>query len=289
MTEEVKVTAKDLRTTLKELSQKLITDPDQLDQFVKNWRSGWHTYSFYNQLLIWFQNPKATLCAGKWKWRDVKRELKPGERPMYILAPLFKKGTTQISTGPGAYKTIDSLVGFFSVPTYDISQTSGKELNIGGTQVFATNGMFDIFDPEKWSKIFGLPVRTYESTSDGQTDGKEILVANRENKVQMHAAFFHELAHCWLGHCGKNRESIDHKIKEVEAEAVCYLVCSLVGIDNQTARYYISHWGGKKEDLDHAERVLVVAERIITKLGWTKTKIENKNKRKYTKRNHQID
>ena len=56
-------------------------------------------------------------------------------------------------------------------------------------------------------------------------------------------------------------------MRELEAEATAYLVCSCLGIDNQGAKSYIGHWKGSKEKIDKsAMKILGTAEKILRKV-----------------------
>ena len=62
----------------------------------------------------------------------------------------------------------------------------------------------------------------------------------------------HEWAHIALGHCESSStlfESEDKSVKEIEAESVCFIISSVLGIENDKSRLYIGNWGGKKEEL----------------------------------------
>jgi len=83
----------------------------------------------------------------------------------------------------------------------------------------------------------------------------------------MVSAYFHELAHILLGHAEKRGEGLSRQVRELEAEATSYLVCSCVGIENEGAKSYIGHWNGSKEKIDKsALKILGTAEKILRKV-----------------------
>ena len=70
---------KEMLGKLKKLSSELVTDTEKLREFAERWRGGFRQYSFQNLLLIWFQKPEATLCAGFHQWKKHDRYAKAGE------------------------------------------------------------------------------------------------------------------------------------------------------------------------------------------------------------------
>ena len=53
--------------------------------------AGFHDYSFKNTILIFSQNPQATLVKGFHAWKKDGRFVKKGEKAIKILAPLVRK------------------------------------------------------------------------------------------------------------------------------------------------------------------------------------------------------
>ena len=247
---------------LKDLSSELVTDTDKLKAFAERWRGGFRQYSFYNLLLIAVQKRGATLCAGFKQWNKHKRWVNQGEKALWILAPGFvsvKKKNDQ-----GEEEEAEKMLKyFFSVPVFDISQTTGQELLIGNTQVQA-NGDVSLDDV---SSKFDYPVQVSNALADGSTDGVKIKVSKRKNQAQMIACYFHELAHILLDHAKDRGKKLSREVRELEAEATAYLVCSCVGIENEGAKSYIGHWNGSKEKIDKsALKILGTAEKILRKV-----------------------
>jgi len=77
------------------------------------------------------------------------------------------------------------------------------------------------------------------------------------------ATYFHELAHALL-HFDTNRKDLSRDTRELEAEAVSYIVCSSLGIDNQKSKYYIGNWHGDADKLGNSgSRIIKTAEKIV--------------------------
>jgi antirestriction protein ArdC len=247
-----------LVSKLKDLSSQLVTDPDKLKAFADRWRGGFRQYSFYNMLLIAFQKGDATICAGFNQWKKHNRSVNKGEEALWILAPGFFKAKPKDDDSEEEEEE-RTVTYFFSVPVFDISQTTGEELKIGNSMI-SGNGDLSLDDV---SSKFDYPVQVSNGLTDGSTDGKRIRVSHRENKAQMVACYFHELAHIFM-HYEKDRPSLSQQLRELEAEATSYLVCCCLGIDNQGAKFYISGWNGSEEKVDKsALKILGTAEKIL--------------------------
>jgi len=252
-----------LLSKLKDLSSDLVTDPEKLKAFAGRWRGGFRQYSFYNLLLIAVQKGDATLCAGFKQWKRHKRWVNEGEKALWILAPGIVSAKKNNGDGKEDEKDVKTVKYFFSVPVFDISQTSGQELLIGNTEVQG-NGDISLDDV---SSKFDYPVQVSQGLADGSTDGHKIKLSHRASKVQMVACYFHELAHILLDHAKDRGKNLSKQVRELEAEATSYLVCSCIGIENEGAKSYIGHWNGSKEKIDKsALKILGTAEKILRKV-----------------------
>lgn len=249
--------ARGLETKLRELANSIVTDTDKLDQFTKQWSNGFHHYSFGNTILIWFQKPEASLCAGYHTWLEKKRFVKRGEHGINILAPMFFKKTEENKEGEEEEITVTR---FRVVNVFDVSQTDGEPLELGHSDKVTGDCQLTV---DEVSKLFGFPVVYSNGIENGHTDGKSIALSERGNSTAMLATYFHELAHAQL-HFGSNRKELSSDTRELEAEAVSYIVCSSLGIDNQKSKYYIGNWHGNSEKLGTSgEHIIKTAEKIV--------------------------
>lgn len=256
-----------MRADLDNLSAELCIDPEKLDAFGKQWSGGFHCYSLYNTMLIWMQRPDATLIAGKNKWKSLGRFINKGERMIWIWAPIIIK----VEEDNGEEGT--RMIGFKSVPVVAYEQTNGKELNFDnfGASKYVT-GIADNLDIEKINKQFGydLQITTLNAGSFamGSTNGKTIKVVAKTNKASMFATYIHEVAHAEMGHCQYNQKKGENRyprhIKEIQAEAVSYLVCKCFGIENEKSKYYIANWKGTKAEISqYGHDMIKVANKIV--------------------------
>jgi hypothetical protein len=83
--------------------------------------SRFHNYSFGNILEIARQKPDATQVAGFWKWKEVGRSVKKGEKGIRIIAPIVgvrRKKDTEADKDVTKQNTA-VLVGFRSAHVFD--------------------------------------------------------------------------------------------------------------------------------------------------------------------------
>jgi hypothetical protein len=72
----------------------------------------------------------------------------------------------------------------------------------------------------------------------------ELLLNCNLSLESRYATLVHELGHLYCGHLGTpnnkwwpDRQGLPLEIREFEAESVCYLVCTRLGIDSPSAQY----------------------------------------------------
>ena len=82
-----------------------VVSSGRLDELFRFW-SRFHKYSFSNAMLIYTQNPNATICAGYKTWQKCGRRVKKGEKGIAIFAPLtYKQEVTDEETGETVTRT----------------------------------------------------------------------------------------------------------------------------------------------------------------------------------------
>lgn len=268
------INSKDLQAKLRELVVGLITEPDKLLAFRQAWLGGFHQYSLYNMLLILWQFPKSTICAGFHKWQSLGRFVKKGSKAIWILAPHIIRETFQaVVDGKEEEKTREKLVGFRQVYVFDYSQTDGKELNIGNTKVkgkpsFSMDHIKSKFPEIIFNVSQGIEDgKVYRKLQEG-TERVFVDISSRENESQMVASLVHELAHFTLGHLDlRTSDKLPRNVMEIEAESVAYIVCSMIDIDNEGSKYYIADWGGREQIIsDQSMRILKATEKILRRI-----------------------
>jgi len=166
----------ELHAKLGELAAELVSDTEKVREFARQWSSGFWPYSFGNLMLIHFQRPGATLCAGFNQWKKHKRHVKAGEHALWVLAPVLVKAKGEPKDGETEAEPGYFLRGFRSVPVFDVSQTEGEPVEIGNRQVKGASFVSLAAIRAAFPEFEHLDV---EEISDGWTDGHKIAVANR--------------------------------------------------------------------------------------------------------------
>ena len=86
----------------------------------------------------------------------------------------------------------------------------------------------------------------------GVSEGGAVRIATNRSTAQQAKALAHELAHELLHRtaAGKLQPELRRRTKELEAEAVAYVVCRHCGLDVELrASRYIALWGGDAKAL----------------------------------------
>ena len=256
------------RDDAKQLSDNALTElatqlaagkSEELTKFLDT-MSTFHNYSYGNCMLIAQQKPDATLVAGFRAWLKLGRCVRKGEKGICILAPMVGKKETEDGSG----ETRD-VFGFRAVHVFDVSQTEGEEL----PDVNKISG-----DPGgKLGKLhataasLGIPL-SYEDDlcgADGVSKGGEIVLVRGLTPAEEFNTLAHELAHEIL-HRGTDRRAIPKTVKELEAEAVAYVVSKAAGLSNalkHASDYIQGHEGDKDQLAKSLERIQKAASLIL--------------------------
>lgn len=230
---------------------------DTLIRFLE-FQGRFHSYSFRNCLLIAQQMPEATYVAGFRRWLELRRYVRKGEKGIMILAPMVRKAKSKDCDAEGGEET-RTVCGFRAVYVFDLSQTEGE-------------------DPPEFSRITGNPGEKlqrlvsvvadhdiellYEAHlggADGLSQGGKITLRSGMMPAEEFSVLVHELAHELL-HRTERRKETTRKTRELEAEAVAFVVSNAAGLDGvRRSADYIQLYNGDKElllqSLDHIQRV----------------------------------
>lgn len=224
-----------------------------------------HQYSFGNVMAIARQKPDATRVAGFQTWKDLGRFVRKGEKGIAILAPLI--GKRKNDTEDGAETATACVYGFRGVYVFDVSQTDGEPLpefakasgEPGEAMVrlmafAASMGIAVEFKPE--SEMGG---------AYGWSSGGKIALLDGRSDAETVTTFIHELGHELLEHA-KRRSEVSKTRRELEAEAVSFVVGQSIGLDMNTASAdYIRLYNGDAEML--AESMEAISRTASAILG----------------------
>ncbi|WP_051663493.1 ArdC-like ssDNA-binding domain-containing protein [Alicyclobacillus macrosporangiidus] len=247
-------------------------DSDKFREYLK-FVASMPRYSFHNQLLIFSQRPNATLVAGYKKWTEMGRHVMRGEKGIKIFAPLFKNVEEADETGETV--VVRRLSGFKLVTVFDVSQTEGNPLptldvnmNIEGDRHQA------LYD--RLARVVSRTIPIKHLPED-QMDGArgwydpltgEIALSEKNTPNQNAKTLIHEYAHALL-HTSDAGRRLPRQQKEVEAEAVAFVVCEAFGFDTSDQSVgYVAGWSGGHKRLfrESMERITRTARQIIEEI-----------------------
>jgi hypothetical protein len=259
---------------------------------------GQHPYSWNNTFLIMFEGwirgweQPATYVRGAKQWEKVGRTIKKGEKAIWILAPRIQfvcneKGCSgfnqrtlwnkfsRVNTCKidARHRIEKKMLGFMSVPVFDIQQTEGDPITefkpLKDEVQGATDKLWD--DLTELADKYGFEVIIGDARG---TDGycthekKEIVIDEGAEFGYRLKTLIHEMAHMIL-HADINDYQLNRARYETEAEGVAYVVAEALGIHSETDAYsfgYIATWGKddtKKLVKESLSRIQKCANEII--------------------------
>ena len=223
-------------------------------------------YSWGNVMLIASQKPNATHVAGFQTWHKLRRFVKKGEKGILILAPIIrKKAENNREAEPDEPS---AAVGFRAAYVFDITQTDGQPV----PEIGCVSG-----DPrdyrERLAKFAGTQAIALEYSDEiaparGMSEGGKIRLLPGQSPAEEFATLTHEVAHEMM-HRDERRSSTTKRVRETEAEAVAFVVCSAVGLETgSAAQDYIGLYGGDAKLLSASlEYVQRTATQILNAIG----------------------
>jgi len=233
-------------------------------------------YSFYNTLLIYFQNPEASYVAGYVAWKDQGFIINKGSKAIKILAPRFYKyyenndKTVFINKDDSIPDDVEIEEGIYFIPVsvFDISQTTKTEKakDIITDYYYSIGNDFknEYLKLKDKIEVEGLKViETNNGIAEGTASNNTITIKNTRDYNNRFLTLLHEYAHVLADHSNGEFTKQD---KEVQAEAVSYMVAKSLGLENPFSKDYILHWGkDKKTFTENLEKVLEVTNKIMDK------------------------
>lgn len=229
-----------------------------------------HRYSFNNTLLIALQRPDATYVAGFQRWKELARFVRKGEKGIMILAPLLKriKREDNDDVESEGEKSSSRLVGFRVTYVFDVSQTEGEDLPQFSVITGDPGDLIPVLRHLVSEQGIELRYEEHLGGADGLSEGGRIAVRQGLSAAEEFAVTVHEFAHELL-HRGERRKETTKTIRELEAEAVAFIVCRAAGLDGLSrSSDYIQLYQGDKELLMHSlAHIQRVAAQIIDGLA----------------------
>jgi hypothetical protein len=224
--------------------------------------SRFHRYSFYNCLLILCQRPDATQVAGFNRWKELGRWVKKGEKGIAILAPSMRRPRPEElpeEEESDRKETAQVITRFITVHVFDLAQTEGEPLPELGRTTGHVGCYLSSLRDLVMEKGIGLAYADNLGGALGLSHGQAITILRGLEPAEELSVLAHELAHELL-HRGPRRNETTRQIRELEAEAVAYVVTQACGLENRTASWdYIRLYGGDEkllsQSLSHIQNV----------------------------------
>lgn len=198
--------------------------------------------SVYNAMLVRVQRPGAGAVATRRKWASIGRYVKPDAVPVVVLQPfgpvlfLFEQGDTDGRPLPAENANPLFASGELSQTTYDLCVAAAKKYSINVEQT------------DQYGALLA-------GTAAGARIGPEsqLTKAGRTFRVKLNAkhdvptrfaTLAHELGHIYCGHVGgdskgrwPDRSCLSLALRELEAEAVAWLVCQRNKVETKSREY----------------------------------------------------
>ena len=250
-----------------------------------------HFYAPFNAMLVHIQMKGATYVAPAHRWSVMhQRDIKPGARPLVILQPMgpvmFVFDVAETEPRAGAPKLPPEILNPFEVRSGrvgdELSKTVRNAVRDGivveeaaaGSQYAGSIG---VAPPGKALQFqtrvqpvpvfISVPRRSYLSLNKNHTSETR------------YARLVHELGHLYAGHLGTpnekwwpDRRGLDLAAREFEAESICFLVCSRLGIDNPSEEYLSGYLNANDEVPKISLDCVMKAAGLIEQMGRDKLK-----------------
>lgn len=232
-----------------------------------------HNYSLGNILLIASQRPSATRVAGFQTWKTMDRHVKSGEKGILILAPCIKK----LEGTDAAGNTVEEkrAMYFRAVYVFDVAQTDGKDLptinNVVGEAGEHTARLRAFAN----SKGISIAYKADLSGARGASyrNEKKIEILSGLDPATEYKVLAHELGHQLLHRADLSETETTRDTRELEAEAVAYVLCSAIGMEaDAAASDYIQLYDGNAQTLTASlGRIHAAAGEILDAIAATES------------------
>lgn len=217
------------------------------DEFL-NFVIRFNNLSIYNAMLVLVQRPGSGAVATRRRWQDFGREIKLDAIPIVVLQPfgpvsfLFEQADTIGRPMLGEEHNPLLAKGSLSQQIYDKTCAAAKRFQI------------EVEETDRYGTLLagtavGINTLPYARISINSKTHQylrvfQIRLNSNHDLPTRYATLAHELGHIYCGHVGADskgrwpdRRGLSVEQKEVEAEAVAWLVCKRLGIETRSPQY----------------------------------------------------
>lgn len=233
---------------------------EQLTDLLKT-MARFHRYSINNICLIVSQRPTATRVAGFHTWRTMGRFVRKGEKGIAILAPIVGRKRDDVEDESR------SVLGFRTAYVFDVAQTDGAPLPEGAQASGNPGAATQSLTAAIVSSGICVEYADELEGAQGLSHGGRIQILNGLTPAAEFSVLAHEYAHELLHRSADRPASRD--ARELEAEAVAFVVSTAIGLDViDASRDYIHLYRGDGDALSQSlDRIQRTASAILTAIG----------------------
>lgn len=259
--------------------QKVIERGDY-PKFLKAVKSIKNEYSFRNTLLVYAQNPDATIVKGFCDWNKLGRGVKKNPRTIYIYRPIKSKKNKKITgqqnldgkeekerSEEGTTEMIEGIT-YKRVAVFDIGDTYLKK---GQKRIPILD---DVLDSDTTENLYNIlldvsPVSIILKDDIGTSKGyyspkkQEIVLKSSLSQDDKTAVLIHELCHCLYDNFVYKDE---REKSEIFVESVAFLVADYFNFDTSLCSFgYIVSWAKNdiKEFMNLSNKIKKTADKFI--------------------------
>lgn len=245
-----------------------------------NFLASFHQYSFYNRILIYIQNPKASRVASYKNWREKHRQVKKGSKGMKVLFPRFAKGDNpKYEDVPEDEKA--QPVGFGVGTVFDIADT--EAIDERGNVPDEPEWWGDNSPSETAEELYTLVLQAAEAegidvTADdakggekGYSSGGHINITSDVEGVGKVSTMIHEWGHELMHWKDRSKfyvgDGTSSAVKELQAESVSYVVLKHYDLPVEHHTKYLALWKASGDRIkNNVEVISRTAHYIIGKI-----------------------
>lgn len=259
--------------------QKVIERGDYID-FLKSVKKIKNNYSLRNSLLVYVQNPNATIVKGFCDWNKLGRGVKKNPKTIFIYTPIKTKisktiegqqnvnGKEEKERNENGTVEIIEGIKYRRVAVYDIGDTYIKK---GNKRIPILD---DTLDSDTTKNLYNtlleispVPVLLEEinGVKKGYYDKKEqkIVIKQSLSQDDKTAVLIHELCHCLYDDFVYKT---DRNKSEIFVESVAFLVADYFNFDTSLCSFgYIINWAHNdiKEFMSLSNKIKETADEFI--------------------------
>lgn len=255
-----------LKNGIDEKIEDFLQNSEELKRFIAFRKNNFYDYSIRNTILIYKQNPNATLVAGIKKWNELGYKVKKGSRAISILVPLIRNIIKDGKEKEEVYwyrsvnvfdkSQVEATENAVEIPNIDVEMKMSKEFKYTPMKLYrAVKKCVEQYAPIELKKTF------FNEEISGQTDGKTIYIKKSNNRIDMAGVMIHEFIHynCHFD----NKEKISKSRAEIEAELGALIFGTHFDLDVSGTYKYLSSYRRGVDIEKSFEKVLGIMEKVI--------------------------